>query len=286
MNSGIYTTLIESGQALCLPSVTYFDVTSLNGRLYRVFIRLPLCLQIGQKLNALVLLDGNHSIQLAAARMRNIESRAQITGAEPCLLIGVGYVNDDGYCPQSRARDYLPALPNEFSLSEFESGEADRFLNFLENELLPAVKQRFQIDFNRLGLYGHSYGGLFTLFALHKKPSLFSDYFAISPSVWWAEGWLVEKLKQTSLANISAGVLVAVGSLEKPLPSDDKTRFEKLLHRNMIGRAQEVAQVLQRKSHGGFMCDYKLIADMDHGTVVFPAICHSLQRMTQQEIYA
>src|SRR3546814_19712655 len=49
------------------------------------------------------------------------------------------------------------------------SGGADDFLAFIEHELKPLIAQRYPVDARRQILFGHSYGGLFTLYTLFTK---------------------------------------------------------------------------------------------------------------------
>ncbi len=78
----------------------------------------------------------------------------------------------------NRSRDLLP--PN-VPPSEGESG-AQRFLRFLEQELVPYVEARYRTHPYRI-LAGHSVSGLFTLYAWVQRPDLFQVYIASSPGL-------------------------------------------------------------------------------------------------------
>lgn len=71
---------------------------------------------------------------------------------------------------------YLAAFP--------ESGGAGQFRRFLETEVMPFVEQRFGAG-GRRALMGESLAGLFVIDTLLTQPSLFDDYIAVSPSLWW-----------------------------------------------------------------------------------------------------
>ncbi len=49
----------------------------------------------------------------------------------------------------------------------------------------PEIEKRFNIDKDRQALFGHSLGGLFTLYALFNHPASFQSYSAADPSIWW-----------------------------------------------------------------------------------------------------
>ena len=57
---------------------------------------------------------------------------------------------------------------------------AAQFLDFIAQELIPAVGKEYKIK-KRI-LYGHSFGGSFTVFAMLHKPGYFDGYIASSPT--------------------------------------------------------------------------------------------------------
>ena len=91
-------------------------------------------------------------------------------------------------------------------------GGAPCFLDFIENELIPYVEANYPVTQFRT-LIGHSYGGLFTLFALAERPALFNYYLAIDPSMNWSGGHyhyiLPEKLSETSLEGRSVFITMS-----------------------------------------------------------------------------
>lgn len=65
-----------------------------------------------------------------------------------------------------------------------DSGNANQVLQFIEKELTPYIDSKYRtLDYKILS--GHSIGGLFIINAALKKPTLFNNYIAISPSLWW-----------------------------------------------------------------------------------------------------
>ena len=68
-------------------------------------------------------------------------------------------------------------------LAHAHNGGADHFLAFIEEELHPEITRRHRIDNSSVGLYGHSQGGLFTLYALTFGSRLFNIYGAASPGI-------------------------------------------------------------------------------------------------------
>ena len=93
-------------------------------------------------------------------------------------MIVVGIVNP----PETRARDLTVTPSEKQNPNQLEN--ADRFLSFVENEVIPFVKQQYRaLDYQVLS--GTSHGGQFAINALLKRPGLFNDVIAISPSLYW-----------------------------------------------------------------------------------------------------
>jgi predicted alpha/beta superfamily hydrolase len=61
------------------------------------------------------------------------------------------------------------------------SGDASRFHEFLDNELIPNIEKNFRTGERKL-IAGHSYGGLFTAYSFTKHRNSFDGYFSFSPS--------------------------------------------------------------------------------------------------------
>ena len=106
----------------------------------------------------------------------------------------------------SRTRDLTPS-PDEERYPG--SGYAEPFLNFVAKELKAEVEGRFPNIASDI-LFGHSFGGLFTLYTLKEMPQLFDGYMAVSPSVWWKNKYMYgsynfEKTKEKPFVYSTAG---------------------------------------------------------------------------------
>jgi predicted alpha/beta superfamily hydrolase len=81
-------------------------------------------------------------------------------------------------------------------------GNADKFLLFLNEELIPWVEDRYKVartPENRV-LVGSSLGGLFVTYAAFEAAAnpVFGRFAALSPSVWWANQGLLGRLSERS----------------------------------------------------------------------------------------
>ncbi|MFH2000237.1 MAG: alpha/beta hydrolase-fold protein [Planctomycetota bacterium] len=127
----------------------------------------------------LVVLDGGRFFQYCVSIV-NMMSPNYMPG-----MIIVGLPNTD------RTRDLYP-----LDSRQDEPGTGtQRFLGFMERELIPYIEKEYRALPYRI-LFGHSLAGLFTLYTLIEKPELFEVYIATSPSIRAPEdrGWLVKRL--------------------------------------------------------------------------------------------
>jgi len=87
---------------------------------------------------------------------------------------------------ENRMRDLTPsAMSMRYGLPvREETGGAEAFARFLEQELIPYVDSTMPASPYRT-LIGHSFGGLFTIYSLFTHPHLFRNYVAIDPSLDW-----------------------------------------------------------------------------------------------------
>lgn len=124
----------------------------------------------------LFVLDGESNFVQSAATVDYLSSNA---GLIPEMIV-VGIANTD------RPRDLTPhADAGHAIFSTFPTaGHADRFIQSLEFELIPWVSSQFRTENFRI-LTGHSYGGLFSLYASYSRPGLFQAYVAVSPAIYW-----------------------------------------------------------------------------------------------------
>ena len=95
----------------------------------------------------------------------------------------------------ARTRDLTPYTANEPDVDRRlpAAGGADKFLQFVETELVPWVEQQYRTEPFRM-FAGHSFGGLFAVHALATKPELFNVVIAVSPTLYWRQNEPVKRL--------------------------------------------------------------------------------------------
>lgn len=128
----------------------------------------------------------------------------------PHIVVGVGNVDRrrDFTMPSSDPAD-LKAAPT--------SGGAQRFMDFVERELIPHVEKSYRAGGTRT-LVGQSLAGLAAAHFLLERPHLFNDYVIVDPSLWWNKRALLgrapELLKQQRVSGRRVYLSAAAGEAE------------------------------------------------------------------------
>ncbi|MCW5655493.1 alpha/beta hydrolase-fold protein [Hydrogenophaga sp.] len=227
----------------------------------------------------LVVLDGNLNA-VPAALMQHTRVERGLPPSPPCTVVGVGYPGVRFHDREQRARDFLPALPPGLDGAAWQSGQADAFSAFLDTRLLPWLEAQQGCRYAEVGLFGHSFGGLFSLYKLLNAPGRFSAFFSISPSLWWADGWLLAQVAQRDdLARRCEGrrLYLGIGADEKAMPGDDAQRSALHQERDLQGRFARLVALLRSQ---GVCAQAETFAGEDHGSVVYPAMARAVRWLT------
>ena len=126
----------------------------------------------------------------------------------PMIIVGIESLD--------RARDYTPSYAGKDGYAGPDtdipqSGGAPKFLQFLEGELIPYVESNFRTHPYRL-LEGHSFGGLFSTYALMNKPELFNAFIIQAPALWWNKEEMTAQAKDFFNSNNSQDTSVYFGT--------------------------------------------------------------------------
>ncbi len=104
------------------------------------------------------------------------------------IYVGIGYEND----PKG-IRDHTPTCSEDYK--EYEAGGAKSFYEYIKDELIPELENKYNIDrSNNKTLLGHSLGGLITLFALFqdRDTNPFDKFISVAASFWYDSGSIFE----------------------------------------------------------------------------------------------
>src|SRR5688572_23832875 len=142
-----------------------------------------------------VVLDGEENLPPAAAVSAELARHGQIP---ELVLVAIPNVQgaSDEESARNRVRDLTPPGLSVSGSSRVEGG--DRFLDFLERELLPAVDRQFRGGAPRVFI-GHSSGGILATYAAATRPG-FRAVIAIDAPTELGDDWLPAKLMARAAA--------------------------------------------------------------------------------------
>ena len=178
-------------------------------------------------------------------------------GRMPPMIV-VGLFNTD------RTRDLTPYKDTDDDTRLPTAGGADRFLRFMETELVPWVERQYRTQAFR-AFAGHSFGGLFAMHALATRPNLFNAVVAVSPTLAWRQGEAVKRI-DTMLAQqrtLKGALYVTLGDEGQAL----KVGLDRL------------RTVLEEKAGKGLRWDLVEMLDEDHGSLVLRSHYNAFEKI-------
>jgi predicted alpha/beta superfamily hydrolase len=129
----------------------------------------------------------------------------------------------------------------------------DLSIRFLKEELIPFMDKNYRTNAYRI-LYGHSVGGLFTMYTLFNHPDLFTAYLAGSP--WFQtldQYWLKNIEKMAKVRNLDGKFLhMTVGNQETELTIDTYRELEKWMKAQSLGGLTWTSERVEG-SHGSMV---------------------------------
>jgi predicted alpha/beta superfamily hydrolase len=190
----------------CLAGTDYFEMRSSGGHDYGVWVTTPpRCDPVTTQAPVVYVLDGNWAVGLTEPLI--VTQMDPMQRIEPYIQVSVGYAGEEAQdWDRLRNRDFVPPgepiakelidavemglragarTPEEADayLAELRDTHADVFLSFLTAELHPRIEHDYGTATSGHGLFGYSYGGLFSLYTWLTGSTLFENIGAGSPGV-------------------------------------------------------------------------------------------------------
>lgn len=160
--------------------------TAADGRVYQLHIGLPpsYAKQPNKKYPVVYITDGYWDFQkLAAIRAVLVNDKV----VPEFIIVGLGYAGQGLDYHRLRLGDLLPVEVRNMK----ETGHAAKFLQTIEEQIVPLIEREYRADPSYRVLAGGSAGGLFTLYAMYAKPTLFNAWVAATPAVFVNNDWLL-----------------------------------------------------------------------------------------------
>ena len=263
-----------SGAAREMFNVSDFILKSKSGEKYKIFIARQK--NVARYDRVVFMVDANAQFPILLNSYAKIYANGakQNTKAVPklsktVLIVGIGYDSPLAYDIKRRTRDLTPAASGE---EYANGGGAAEFYDFVKDKLFPLVEKKYSTAKSDKIYFGHSFGGLFGIYALLRDDGIFDEFFIASPSLWWGESQLIrDALDEGKLrSNLKAKFIILVaGSREIRKGKTDKAG---------ILKAADLAEILKTK---GLSCEFKLYEGTSHGEVI-PLALQDLALFTQR----
>jgi hypothetical protein len=158
-----------------------------------------------------------------------VQFLTQIVDTMPrCIVVGIANVD--------RKRDFtFPTRVAKDKKDYPTTGGSEKFIAFIEKELQPYVQKTYKAGAYKM-LVGQSLGGLLATEILLRKPTLFTSYLIVSPSLWWDSGSLLTQAPSLLSVQPDADrhVYIAVGAEGKEMEDDAKKLSELLQGKKSI----------------------------------------------------
>lgn len=259
----------------CLAGTDYFEMRSSGGHDYGVWVTTPPGYDPATTQAPVVyVLDGNFAVGLTAPLI--VTQMDPMQRIAPYIQVSVGYAGEEAQdWDRLRNRDFVPPgepIAKELSdavemgvqagmrtreeaeayLAELRDTHADAFLRFLTAELHPRIARDYGTAASGHGLFGYSYGGLFTLYAWLTGATLFESIGAGSPGVIAEDSQIFAQLHEMGDSQRDAKLHVTINEREL---LGDLAVYQSLarnaatvLHR-LTARGEAVTREILRETH-------------------------------------
>ena len=219
------------------------------------------------KYPVLYLLDGPSHFKSVAGIIEQLSPASGNMIVPEMIIVGIENTN--------RSLDLTPSLVEIDFISgdsiPYPSGGGNKFLDFIEKELVPHIEKTYPASQYRTFI-GHSFGGLSVINALVNRQSLFNNYVAIDPSLWWdnraflnvADSLLSEnKFDKRALYVGVANTMEAGMNIEK-VQNDSVPDSNFTVH---IKSILQFVKSIEAKKDNGLLFKWKYYQNDDHGSV-------------------
>lgn len=218
---------------------------------FELYIDLPPGFKQSKEYSIALYMDAN--LKMGKELREQIKLPVNRQNLENVIFVGIGHI---GNYRILRRRDFIPPVVQDEDTTinaDKDFGHADVFYSFLSQELMPLLEQQFNTN-KRYTIIGHSFGGLFSFYCLLNQPAIFTNYVALSPSLWanYRNYFEQEKLFYQQNKQINGYLYHSCGTMEwinKVLYSSRDMRVS--INSRNYKKLQYTYQEHQGKNHNG-----------------------------------
>ncbi|KAF7557938.1 hypothetical protein G7Z17_g329 [Cylindrodendrum hubeiense] len=256
-------------------------------------------------ISSLYVMDGNAYFFTAL----DISRRLEFTNNARTVVVGIGYPPSKYVYDFRRGPDLTPPTADgTFDMpldsegkprTDLSFGEADEFLNFVQNDVMTYVQKtlfpHLPLGTSRSALFGHSYGGIFTLNAMYTRPTLFGTFIAASPDIEWNKASMVREQEaafrgRETPANPPPALVLTWGTGQQDLEKksdESEESFEKRLacaeSKTMRDSAKALAARLTDCPSVRSVSTWEFVGE-DHGSAAVTGVQHGILKFLVDKI--
>lgn len=166
------------------------------------------------------------------------------------ILVGIQNIN--------RVTDMTPT-----STGREDEGGAAKFLSFIETELMPFVEKNYRTAPYKV-IAGHSLGGLFAVYALAERPTVFNAYVAASPVLHWDKNYVIKRAEERFKSGYADERTLFIGLGDEP---------------NYLAGYNSFQDLLKKAKPKRLEYEFRQFKEENHGSVVLPAYYAGLRKV-------
>lgn len=211
----------------------------------------------------IIVLDGNIHFKSAVGIIQFMSGEINGYRQLPEMIV-VGIMN------VNRERDFTP--DKLITKRKNNTGGGDKFLAFLEKELIPQIDEEYRTAPYRI-LFGHSLGGLLTAHAYLKENSAFNSFMSIDPSFGtWTDSIMDVKTERISEKVFTRPLYMATANWDK---------------RNIRNRDRHIRfyETLNSKCTSKYNGKIDYFENENHGSVTLPALYNGISFIFKDYYY-
>ena len=160
--------------------------------------------------------------------------------------------------------DAVPTMPG---------GGAPGFLDFLVDEVRPALAADYRMDPDDQALFGHSGGGMFVGYALFARPGSFSKFICGSPSLNTGNYAIFDMEEAYAAAHddFDAQIFFGAGELEIDNPMTAMW--------SLVGSLIRMSETLRLRGYPSLKITTRIFEGEDHLTVIWPLLSAAVRAL-------
>lgn len=166
------------------------------------------------------------------------------------ILVGIQNTN--------RNRDLTPTKTERPN-----SGGGDKFLQFVETEVIPLVEKNYRTQSFRV-FAGHSLGGLLVVYSFVSRPDLFNAYIAASPVLHWDNNFVIKRADEVFKQKKDWKKTMFVGLGDEP---------------DYVNGFNSFKDLLKKANPKNFEYEFQQHTDENHGSIVLRAYYEGLRKI-------